>query len=314
MLQIFMTNDLPTGTEFLQIENIQKGAWINLVQPTPEEITFLKMALDVPEDFILAALDEEERSRIETDEDYTLIIIDIPVASSEEYAGLYITVPMSIIVSDHNIITICMKEHAILDDFINRRVKGFFTYKKTRFIFQILYKNAAFYLQYLRQIDRRSNQVEMELHRSLKNKELIQLLGLEKSLVYFSTSLKSNEVVLEKMMRFNPVKMYPEDQEILEDVIIENKQAIEMSGIYSNILSGTMDAFASVISNNLNIVMKILASITIVLSIPTIVASFFGMNVAVPLADEPHAFLWIFLISSVIAGVLGLVMLKKNLF
>lgn len=313
MLQIYKTNDLPNGgTEFVQSDTIQKGAWINLTQPSPEEITFLKMALDIPEDFILAALDEEERARIESDEDYTLIIIDIPIKSAIEQDGQYITVPMSIIVNDNNIVTICLTDNPLLNDFIDRRVKGFFTYKKTRFIFQILYKNATFYLQYLRQIDKSSNKIEKELHRTLKNKEMVQLLGLEKSLVYFSTSLKSNEVVLEKMMRFSPIKIYPEDQEMLEDVIIENKQAIEMAGIYSNILSSTMDAFNYLISNNLNVVMKMLASITIILSIPTIVGGFFGMNVPVPLMDNPYAFPIILSCTVIVCSIIGFIMLRKD--
>jgi magnesium transporter len=167
---------------------------------------------------------------------------------------------------------------------------------------------------FLKQIDRRSIQIERELHKSLKNKELIQLLELEKSLVYFSTSLKANEVVLERMLRLEAIKKYPEDEDLLEDVIIENKQAIEMATIYSNILSGTMDAFASVISNNLNIVMKLLTSITIVMAIPTMIASFFGMNVPVPLADFPMAFLMIIMITVGVALVLTFFMWKKKLF
>ncbi|MGE5457323.1 MAG: magnesium transporter CorA family protein, partial [Methanococcaceae archaeon] len=179
---------------------------------------------------------------------------------------------------------------------------------------QILYKTSKLYLLYLRRIDKASDKIESKLHRSLKNKELIQLLELEKSLVYFSTSLKSNEIVLEKIQRFNPVKMYPEDTELLEDVIIENKQAIEMANIYSNILTGTMDAYASVISNNLNIVMKFLTSVTILLSIPTMVASFFGMNVDVPFENNPHAFAIIFMITMLISGVLAITMVKKQMF
>ena len=174
---------------------------------------------------------------------------------------------------------------------MNNRVREFYTFKKTRFVFQILYRNATSYLRYLRIIDRKSEQIEEKLHISQKNKELIELLELEKSLVYFTTSLRSNETVLEKLLRTEKVKKYPEDEELLEDVIIENKQAIEMANIYSGILSGTMDAFASVISNNLNVVMKFLSTVTIVLSIPTLIASLFGMNfVNIPLGDNPYGF------------------------
>jgi magnesium transporter len=170
------------------------------------------------------------------------------------------------------------------------------------------------YLQYLRNIDKTSDVIENRLHKSLKNEELIQLLELEKSLVYFSTSLKSNEIVLEKIHRANLIKMYPDDMELLEDVIIENKQAIEMANIYSNILSGTMDAYASVISNNLNMVMKFLTSVTIIISIPTMVASFFGMNVHVPFQTNPHAFMIIFMMSTLFSVILSVFMVRKELF
>lgn len=314
MLKIFKTNETNSTFEELQANCFENGSWVNLINPTEEEIHTVVNTLNVPLDFIRSALDEEERAYIDTEDQFTLVLIDIPVISKEEYTGLYGTIPLGIIIGDKHIITICLSENPILNDFISGRVKKFYTFKKTRFLFQLLYRNSTYYLQYLRHIDKLSDKIEKELHRSMKNKELIELLGLEKSLVYFSTSLKSNEVILEKIMRVKPIKMYPEDEEILEDVIIENKQAIEMANIYSTILSGTMDAFASVISNNLNIVMKFLASITIVLSIPTMVASFFGMNVNIPLENNPHAFLIIFIMSFVFSGILGLVMFKKNLF
>ena len=313
MLKIFKTNESLTIEE-LQANCFENGSWVNLINPTEEEIQTVVNTLNVPLDFIRAALDEEERAHIDTEDQFSLVLIDIPVINKEEYTGLYGTTPLGIIVGDKHIITICLSENPILNDFISGRVKMFCTFKKTRFLFQLLYRNSTYYLQYLRHIDKLSDKIEKELHRSMKNKELIELLGIEKSLVFFSTSLKSNEAILEKIMRVKPIKMYPEDEEILEDVIIENKQAIEMANIYSTILSGTMDAFASVISNNLNIVMKFLASITIVLSIPTMVASFFGMNVNIPLGNNPHAFLIIFIMSFVFSGILGLVMFKKNLF
>ena len=199
--------------------------------------------------------------------------------------------------------------------FVNRRVREFYTFKKTRFVFQILYRNAASYLRYLRIIDRKSDQIEEKLHISQKNSGLIELLELEKSLVYFTTSLRSNEVVLEKLLRTERVKKYPEDEDLLEDVIIENKQAIEMANIYSGILSGMMDAFASVISNNLNIVMKFLATVTIVLSIPTMIASFFGMNFDnIPLGHSPFGFFTIIVLTLIISGVVALLFRKKDLF
>lgn len=311
MKQMFKTFD----SGFEKIETFEEGAWINLINPTPQEISEVALQFQIETNHILSALDEEERARIEVDDNCTVIIVDVPIKETESGTGDFVTIPMTIILGDKFIITTCLQNIKLLEDFSLGKVRGFFTYKKTRFILQLLYKNASYYLQYLRHIDRMSHKVEQELHKSMKNKELIELLDLEKSLVYFTTSLRANEIVLEKMMRMETIKQYPEDKDLLEDVIIENKQAIEMANIYSNILSGTMDAFASVISNNLNIVMKTLTSITIVMSIPTMIASFFGMNVAgIPLEGVPHAFFVIVIISIVISACIGLFMLKKKLF
>lgn len=311
MKQIYKTFE--TGLE--RIDTFEDGAWINLINPTPQEINEISAQFDIEINHILSALDEEERARIEVDDNCTVIIVDVPIKEAESGVGDYVTIPMTIILGDKFIITTCLKNIKLLEDFSSGKVRGFFTYKKTRFILQLLYKNASYFLQYLRQIDRMSHKIEQELHKSMKNKELIQLLDLEKSLVYFTTSLRANEIVLEKMMRMETIKQYPEDKELLEDVIIENKQAIEMANIYSNILSGTMDAFASVISNNLNIVMKTLTSITIVMSIPTMIASFFGMNVpGIPLSGSPHAFVGIVIMSFIVSAILAVYMIRKKLF
>jgi len=311
MLQIFKSTD----TGMIILDQVENGAWINLVNPDEREISYVSENLDIPVEHIKAALDEEERARIELDGECTVVLIDTPVPNVKaQEGGVYYTVPLGIIINDKNIVTVSLRENHIINDFVERKIKSFYTFKKTRFFLQILYNNSKLYLRYLRDIDKTSGLIENRLHKSLRNKELIQLLELEKSLVYFSTSLKSNEMVLEKIQRSNPIKMYPEDAELLDDVIIENKQAIEMSNIYSNILSGTMDAYASVISNNLNIVMKFLTSVTIVMSIPTMVASFFGMNVDVPFENNPHAFTIIFIISMFFSVILALTMAKKEMF
>jgi len=311
MLQIYKSTD--TGMKTL--DQVEDGAWVNLVNPDEQEILHVSNSLNIPVDHLKAALDEEERARIEVDEGCTVVLIDVPVPNTNlQEGGIYYTIPLGIIINDKNIVTVSLKENYVIKDFVERKIKSFYTFKKTRFLLQILYKNSKLYLQYLRNIDKASDKIECRLHKSLKNKELIQLLELEKSLVYFSTSLKSNEIVLEKILRSTPVKMYPEDTDLLEDVIIENKQAIEMANIYSNILSGTMDAYASVISNNLNIVMKFLTSVTIILSIPTMVASFFGMNVDVPFEHNPHAFAIIFSITMFFSAILALTMFRKQLF
>lgn len=311
MLQIFKSTD----SGLVTLDQVEDGTWINLTNPIEQEILSISKSLNIPVEHLKAALDEEERSRIEVDEGCTVVLIDIPVPNANlQDGGIYYTIPLGIIITDRNIVTVSLQENYVISSFIERRIKSFYTFKKTRFLLQILYKNSKLYLQYLRRIDKASDKIESKLHKSLKNEELIQLLGLEKSLVYFSTSLKSNEIVLEKILRSTPVKMYPEDTDLLEDVIVENKQAIEMANIYSNILTGTMDAYASVISNNLNIVMKFLTSATIVLSVPTMVASFFGMNVDVPFEYNPHAFVIIFIISLVFSTILAFTMVRKQLF
>lgn len=299
------------GAVITPIEEAEDDCWVNLVNPTEDEINSVSEKLELDIGFVKAALDEEETSRVETDNNQTLIIIDIPYVQKQNNLVSYETIPLGIIIASKHIITVCLKETVILKDFSEAKVKGVNTSLKTRFILQVLYKVASYYLLYLRQIDKISNHIERQLHLSMKNKELIQLLDLEKSLVFFSTSLKANTVTLEKVMRGRCIKLYDEDQDLLEDVLVEVKQAIEMSGIYSNILSGTMDAFASVISNNLNIVMKTLTSVTILMAIPTMIASFYGMNVkGMP---APH-FWFIVFISIVITGIAGLILYKKKMF
>ena len=278
MLSIFKTIDGKTSKQ----NDITPGCWVHMCRPDDEEIDRIVSELSIDGDYLMAALDDEESPRVDSEEGDTLIIIDIPVVEKNGKSFSYSTLPLGIIYTDENIITVCLRETSLIDMFAEGKVKGLSTNKKTRFILQLLQRNAARFLQYLKQIDKSSVTIEAELHKSMQNRELIQMLALEKSLVYFSTSLTSNERVLKKLLRLDFIQRYPDDTELLEDVLVENEQAISMCSIYRDILSGTMDAFASIISNNLNIIMKLLASITIVLSIPAIVAAFFGMNTGVP--------------------------------
>ena len=300
--------------EMVCLENYEPGVWVNLTNPTEKEINNVCDNLKVNAEFIKPALDEEERSRIENENGQTLVLVDIPIVEKEGNKNVYSTIPLGIILTKENIITVCLKETPILYDFINKRVKSFYTHFKSRFLLQILFKNATFYLHYLRHIEKTSNKIENDLQKSMKNKELLQLLKLEKSLVYFSTSLKSNESVLEKMLKIESIKKFEEDKDLLEDVIIENKQAIEMTNIYSSILSGMMDAFASIISNNLNIVMRSLTLITIGLAIPTMVSSFFGMNVPNLWEKSIGAFPVIVGGSVIISILASVILVKKKLF
>ena len=298
-----------------EIETMEKDCWVNLVAPTPDEIEKIIKDTGIEPDFIKSALDEEETSHIDQEDDATLITVDIPYAVHSEGAIIYSTMPIGIIVTNDNIITVCLKENSIIRELAAGKPKGINTSMKTRFVLQLLYKVSVRYLQYLRQIDKITKDVENQLRKSMKNQELIQLLDLEKSLVYFSTSLKGNEATIMRLSRGKFIKMYEEDEDILDDVLLELKQAIEMSNIYSNILSGTMDAFASIISNNLNIVMKVLAEITIILAIPTIITSFYGMNVAgLPFATSPFAIPFVILITIIIALITTLVIVKGKFF
>lgn len=310
MIQIFKTIE----NKFEEFKTIENGCWVNLINPSNDEIELVSQKTGLNSELLKAPLDEEESSRVETEDDQICVIVDIPVMDVEGKNVNYFTIPLGMIFNDNIIVTVCLRENRIIEDFTNQKIRGFYTFKKSRFILQLLYRNATYYLMYLKQIDKVSHIIEARLHKSMKNKELIQLLSLEKSLVYFSTSLRANEVTLEKMMKFESMQKYPEDRDVLEDVIIENKQAIEMANIYSNILSGTMDAFASIISNNLNIVMKLLASITIVMAIPSMVSGFFGMNVPVPFGNSPYGFYIILVITSIISALTVYVLAKKDMF
>ena len=311
MVNIYYTNTDNNKTEILK--EYKKGSWINMVSPSEEEIEDVCKNLNIQDDFIRYSLDAEEKARIDIEDDGTMLfIVDIPIIEKENDSEIYTTMPIGmIVVRDDYFITVSLKNNSIIKELKNKINKSIVTYKKSRLIFQILYQNAATFLNLLKKINKETEIAENVLKNSMKNKELLKLLSLEKSLVYFTTSLKANEVVMEKTLRGKIIKLYEEDEDILEDAIIENKQAIEMSKIYSDILNGTMDAYASIISNNLNGVMKFLTSITIILSIPTMVASFWGMNVRVPMQDNIFGF-FIITIVSILTAIVAMIWLKKR--
>lgn len=314
MLKIYNTN--VETNEFEEIKEFRKGSWINLVNPSEMEIKKVCESINIQEDFIRDALDYEEKARIdqEEDDDTILFVVDVPISEKTEENEAYTTMPLGmIVVRDDFFLTVSLKKNKIIESFEKRKIKNFQTYKKTRFIFQILYLNSSYYLNYLKQINKETEIAEYILKNSMKNKELLKLLSLEKSLVYFTTSLKSNELVMEKTLRGKIIKLYEEDEEILEDAITENRQAIEMAQIYSNILNGTMDAYASIISNNLNGVMKFLTSITIILAVPTMISSFWGMNVNLPFQSSPIGFIIMILIAIVMTAGVAWWLNKKDM-
>lgn len=314
MITIYNSN-IAKENQLEEITQIVPGSWINVVAPKEQELIFISKKTGAPLDFLRAALDDEETSRIDFEDNVHMILIDIPFTETEENSLIYDTYPLAIIHTENNIITVCLKNSKILTDFADEKIRTFYTFKKSRFILQILQRVAYYFLVYLRQIDKKSVMVEKRLYKSMKNKELIHMLTLEKSLVYFNTSLKSNEVTLEKMLKLDMMKKYDEDKDLLEDVIIETRQAIEMANIYGDVLSGTMDAFASVISNNLNIVMKFLASVTILLTIPQLVSGFFGMNVnGLPWSNLPNGAIYVGLLTLAITAVVAFILNKKDMF
>ena len=315
MIKIYNT-DLETNA-FNEIKEFKKGSWINLVNPSENEIKKVCENVNIQEEFIRDALDFEEKARIDSEEDdgTTLFVVDVPIIEKNEENDVYTTMPLGmIVVRDDFFITVSLRKNKVIEDFEKRKIKNFQTYKKSKLIFQILYLNSSYYLAYLKQINKETEIAEYILKNSMKNKELLKLLSLEKSLVYFTTSLKSNELVMEKTMRGKIIKLYEEDEDILEDAITENRQAIEMAKIYSDILNGTMEAYASIISNNLNGVMKFLTSITIVLAIPTMISSFWGMNVNLPFSDSNLGFPIMIFISVILTLIVAWWLKKKDMF
>ena len=294
MIQIYKNYE--GKKELEELDHIELESWVMVTDPTMEELTNISIDYKIDMDDLKAALDTEERSRLENEDDYTMILVNIPVVEEEDGKKWYETIPLGIFITRKIVFTVCLKQTNILKQF--------------------LYNNAALFLYYLRVIDQRANQVEDLLHETYQNQDLIQLYDLEKCLVYFTTALKSNEVVLEKLRKHIGLRHYEEDQELLEDVIIENKQAMEMTDIYHNILRSTMSLFGSIIDNNLNQVMKFLAAITIILELPTMISGLYGMNVngvGMPFATKAYGFAAISIFSVIVCLIAVYILKKKNI-
>lgn len=316
MYKIVKSSD--NSLDELEISTLEKGSWIDAVAPSEEELQEIAAATNIQMDFLTAALDEEEKSRIEIEDDQILVLVDIPFLRSNKD---YDTLPLGIIITENHIVTVCLEPNAVTADFAVHNSRLFSTFKKTRFLFQILYKSATLYLKYIRIIIRRTDELEQHLRQSMQNSELFNLLDLQKSLTYFSTSLRGNYIILEKLLRLRSatqsqhiVKLYEEDEDLLEDVIIEYKQAVEMVEMYSHILNSMMEVFASIISNNLNLVMKFLASVTIILAIPTLISGLWGMNVEVPFAENPYGFMIVLSVALCVSGFAGYLLWKRRMF
>ena len=324
MLEIFKSEEVKqTSTRVVQraveIKEIVEDSWINLYSPTEEEIARVENELGIPQEFLRYPLDEEERPRIDYDDDTgnVLVIVDIPFSKRENETIKYETSPLGIILADKHIITISLKKTQILEQFQENRVKDLIISYRTRFTIQILYAVARDYLRLLRFIDKTLESAEQGLAKSISNTHLYKMLELSKSLVYFTSSLKSNDAVLEKLMRGRTIKLYDDDEDLLEDVVIEYKQAREMADIYATIVSGIMDAYGSIINNNMNAIMKFLAAATICLEVPNLFGSFFGQNCPMPcdagFASNPVPFIILSLLFVVSFLICAVVLHKRKM-
>lgn len=309
---------LSTALEFKEINTFEPGAWINLVNPSQEESVSLAEQFNIDITDLRAPLDLEETSRISVEDDYTLIIVDVPTYEERNNKSYYVTIPLGIIVTDNAVITTCLQELTLFDNFFNRRVKNFYTFMKTRFVFQLLYRNAELFLTALRSIDRQSDRIEAELENATRNEQLIDMMELEKSIVYLKASLKFNERIVKKLSSStSSLKKYIEDEDLLEDTLIETQQAIEMAGIYENVLNAMTETTASIINNNQNTIMKTLALMTMALDIPTVIFSAYGMNFQnnwLPLNGLPHAFWYIVFIAAAMSLSVVIYFFRKKWF
>lgn len=297
-------------------EEMEKGSWINCAAPDAEELEKLNALTGIPVDSLQTALDREERSHVELEDDFIFVVVNTPVVLETD---AYDALPLGIFITDKVFVTVCLENNMVIQKFINNNYASFQTYKKTRFLFQILSTASSSFLYFLQQIYKKTDGIETQVRKSLQNKELFRMLELQKSLTYFNFALHANENVMERLMRLrnSPIhtllKMYEEDEDLLEDVIIENKQALEMVEIYTNILMSMMDSFSSIISNRLSQIMKFLTSVTILLAVPTLIFSLWGINVPVPWESSEIGFAAVTLLGLVLTLVSALVLWKKDM-
>lgn len=309
MLKCFKTNSKEQKLE--EIENITPDCWIDLSEPSPAEVEQVVKATHVDQNLISKMLDSDELPRIESDKNSCLVVIDAPVFVSQD--DKYVTYPLGVIITDNNyVITVAPRNIPVLNQFRQGEVKEFRTPKKSRFLIQILSATATSYLKALNEIYHEIDVKEETLKKSTKNEDLIDLLSTEKTLVYFLESLTENDKVLERLNNGSPVQLYEGDDALIKDTIIENHQAIDMATLYRKILTSITDTYANVISNNLNYTMRFLAGVTIILSIPTIISSFLGMNVWFGTVGTSHQAWWVILLFSILVSLAVGAWLKKK--
>ncbi len=299
-----------------EVESIRNGAWIELTDPTHEEAQKIASKLKIDIEDLLSAIDPEEKNRIELQEGYTLILVDIPAIEVRHGQRSYTTIPLGIILTQDEIVTVCSEVTPILSQFERDQVRDFSTKKKLRFVYQILLRTSIVYQKALQLIDRRRGEIEERIDKVESEEDLIRLHELETTLVYFATSLRGNGNVLDRLTRYKRLQQFPEDRELLDDVIVENKQAIEMTTIYKDIIDSTRELLSNVLDSRLNNVMKRLTSITLILAVPTMISGMYGMNVDsrwMPLAGTVHGFGIIILITLIISILLMFLLHRKKM-
>lgn len=311
MIDIYKTN-LKTG-RLDKIDTPIKGCWINIVKPTDSEIEKIAKEVGVKERVLRYPLDIAEKAHIDVEDDSVLIVVDSPATEKKHNTKIYTTLPIGmILVRDDIFITISQEKISSIEAILNNKKEYYVhTDKKSRFVFQLLYDIAQDYIRYLTYINQDIEIFENHMEKSMRNKELMRLLHFEKCMIYFNASVKGNQVVLEKLNRGKAIKLYEEDEDILEDTLIENRQAIEMIQTYSEILNGIVDIFGTIISNNLNIVMKFLTSLTLLIAVPTLISSVLGMNVTFPF-DTGEIGFWSVIAVSVLITIIAWFWLKKK--
>lgn len=300
-----------------EIDTIEKDCWVNIQPPfNPDILKQFSENQNIPFDYLIDSLDIDERSRYEVEDDILLIVLKSPILNetSSHNEPLYITIPIGLVITPNNIFTISAYESPIIEDFIENKIRNINPANKKDFILRIFERGVFYFLQNLNEINKKRSLFEQRMIKSMNNDKLLQLMNLEKSLVYFATSLRTNEVLMMKLNRTNTLKLNEDQTDLIDDIIVDNSQALEMANIYTNILSSTMDTFASIISNNLNSVMRRLTTVTLILMVPTLIASLYGMNVKLPLADHPNAFLFIVLASIILVGITSWYFKKQKWF
>jgi magnesium transporter len=299
----------------VEINELEKGCWVNISPPfNQDNLKKLSHEQNIPFDYLIDSLDIDERSRYEIEDENHFVVLKTPIINENNIynESYYLTIPVGIVITPENIFTVSAYDTQIVDDFINNKIKNIDPERKNNFLLMLFERNVYYFLQYLNELNNKRSLFEKRMIKSLENEKLVRLMNIEKSFVYFVTSLRSNEMLKMKLNRTNVLKFTESQLDLIEDIIVDNSQAVEMANIYTNILSSTMDTFASIISNNLNMVMRRLTTVTLILMVPTLIASLYGMNISLPLENDPMAFLYIIIISMLAIGVISWYFFKQK--